>query len=79
MKNPFSYLSTLWIKNGTKILGYVGGAQTLITGAMAIDGLIPRNHFKYYLLVNLVINVMTLKRGHTNTAVIKEELRKEGG
>lgn len=54
----------LWVLHGTKILG---AGQAIISGFVAISGLIPDAHMKYWLAANVVLGALTLQRGFTNT------------
>jgi len=55
----------LWRLHGTKILGY---AQGIVAGLVVIPDLIPPPHLKWWLAINVVLAVFTVKRGHTNSA-----------
>ncbi len=57
-------ISTAWNKHGTKILG---SGQAIISGFVAISGLIPDGQMKYWLAANVVLGAMTVQRGFTNT------------
>ena len=60
MKTIISY----WTNHGTKILG---GTQAALSGMVAISGLIPPEHIKYWLAANVVLGAMTINRGFTNS------------
>lgn len=66
----------LWNLHGTKILGVVGLIQTIVAGALSIPDLIPAASLKWWLLANLVLSSLVLKRGFDNSAAIAA--RREG-
>jgi hypothetical protein len=56
-----------WAGDGTKILGALGTLKDIAMGLMAIEGLIPPGYFKYIAAAGVVIGVLTMRRGYTNT------------
>ena len=54
----------LWTNHGTKVLGSL---TSIIAGFIAIPDFIPQNHVKYWAAANVVLSVMTVKRGYTNS------------
>lgn len=58
-----------WRDHGTKVLG---SSQAVISGFIAISGLIPPENVKYWLAANVVIGAMTVQRGFTNTRNAQE-------
>ena len=63
--NPTAVVKAQWVDHGTKWLGTV---QAIIAGLLTIDGLIPKEHFKYWAATNVVLGVLTLRRGFVNSA-----------
>lgn len=53
-----------WHENGTKVLGW---AQAAIPSLIAIDGLIPVGHMKWWLAGQVLLGLGTVVRGHTNS------------
>ncbi|MFO1465880.1 MAG: hypothetical protein U1F35_05480 [Steroidobacteraceae bacterium] len=53
-----------WVDHGTKVLGNV---STLIAGFIAIPDLIAKEHVKWWAASLVVLGVMTVKRGFTNS------------
>lgn len=56
--------SRIWKRHGTKVLGYITGT---IPAVLLIDGLIPKEHVKFYLLALVLLGGSVVKRGHTNS------------
>lgn len=59
-------MKTLWRKHGTKVLGYV---QMVLPGLLAIEGLVPPAHLKYWLALGVLLGGATVMRGHENAKV----------
>lgn len=57
-------LARIWKRHGTKVLGYITGT---IPAVLLIDGLIPPEHVKFYLLALVLLGGSVVKRGHTNS------------
>jgi hypothetical protein len=58
----------LWADHGTKILGTL---QTIVTGLVLIENLIPEAHEPYWQAAAVVLGAMTINRGFTNTRAQK--------
>ncbi len=58
-------LIAIWDEHGTKILGAV---QAILAGWLLIPGLFPPEQIKYAQAIGVVLGVLTVKRGYTNTA-----------
>jgi hypothetical protein len=54
----------IWKRHGTKVLGYV---TSTIPAVLLIDGLVPKDQVKYYLLALVLLGGTVVKRGHTNS------------
>jgi len=54
----------LWKRDGTKMLGTL---QVIVTGLMAIEGLVPKDELKWWLAANVVLGALTIRRGYVNT------------
>lgn len=54
-----------WVDHGTKILGTT---TAILSGLIAIPDLVPAGHVKYWAAANVVLGVITVKRGFTNSA-----------
>jgi hypothetical protein len=56
----------MWIYNQhfTKILG---SSTTILSGFIAIPDLISQPHLKYVAATNVILGVLTVNRGFTNT------------
>lgn len=67
----------LWNQHGTKILGLVGILQTVIAGALTIEGLIDPADRKWFDFANLVLCAIVVRRGFSNSAQI--DARQGGG
>lgn len=57
-------LEMLWENHGTK---YLGTAAAIVAGVITIPDLIPADHHKWWSLANVVLGVLTLRRGYTNS------------
>jgi hypothetical protein len=57
-------LITLWNQHGTKLLGSGTG---LLSGFLAIPGLISAPHVKYWAATNVVLSIITVNRGYVNS------------
>lgn len=57
-------ISSTWKRHGTKLLGY---AFLVVNSALAVDGMVDKDHLKWFVFANLVLGGLTVKRGHTNT------------
>lgn len=53
-----------WIAHGTKVLG---AAQGIVAGLITVQGLIPPEHIPYWSAANIVLGVLTVQRGFTNS------------
>lgn len=61
-----------WIDHGTKLLGLatIVVSSALSANAMIQPGqspLIPPDHMKWFLLANVLLGALTVKRGFTNS------------
>lgn len=54
-----------WTDHGTKILGSV---TAILSGLLAIPDLVSPGHVKYWAAANVVLGVLTINRGFTNSA-----------
>lgn len=57
-------LLKLWRNHGTKLLGYVTSA---IPALLAIEGLIPPERQKWWLAASVLLGLLVVARGHTNS------------
>lgn len=53
-----------WADDGTKILGT---AAAIVAGIVVIPDLIPLAQLPYWKAANVVLGVLTIQRGYTNT------------
>lgn len=54
----------IWNEHGTKILGTLAG---IVAGLITVPNLIPSEHVPYWSAANIVLGVMTVNRGFTNS------------
>lgn len=52
-----------WQADGTKMLGTL---QLILSGWIAIDGLIPKGQAPYFAAANVVLAALTIRRGYIN-------------
>jgi hypothetical protein len=57
-------ITNAWRNHATKALG---SATTILSGFIAIPDLISQPHLKYVAATNVVLGVLTVNRGFTNT------------
>lgn len=53
-----------WAHHGTKLIGFAG---LIVSSALAVDGLVPKEHMKWFIFANLVLAGLTVKRGYRNS------------
>lgn len=58
-----------WTDHGTKFLG---ATTATLSGLLAIPELVPAGHVKYWAAANVVLGVITINRGFTNSASAAE-------
>jgi hypothetical protein len=74
--SPVRLAISQWKKDGTKMLGTVG---TIIPALLTIEGLIPKDHMKYWLAAGVVIGALTVRRGYTNTSRQDDAVGQQSG
>jgi hypothetical protein len=56
----------IWIDHGTKLLGI---AQAIVSGLMVIPDFVPKEDWRWWAAANVVLGVLTVQRGVTNSKV----------
>ncbi len=56
-----------WRTDGTKILGMLSMIKDILVGLVAIEGFFPPGWLKYIAAFGVVVGVLTIKRGYTNS------------
>lgn len=59
------FISRIWRNHGTKVLGYVAAA---IPALLTVEGLIPDGQRKYWTAAGVLLGLLIVQRGHSNTA-----------
>lgn len=54
-----------WTGHGTKILGTVA---SIVAGLLLVPDLIPKGQVRWWQAASIVLGVLTVKRGFTNSA-----------
>lgn len=68
--------AALWSEHGTKLLGY---AQAILAGWLLIPDLFPPEGIKYAQAAGVVLGVLTVRRGHVNSAKLAEGTDEQSG
>jgi hypothetical protein len=58
------FIARFYKNHGTKVLGYVTSA---IPALLAIEGLIPKEREKYWLAAGVLLGLLVVARGHSNS------------